>query len=105
MLNVFTRASGSRDYGGLSVTKKAKEIYDQLIERIEEGVVGDADSYSRSCFLNCCNNMHGTGFDRKEALVMAVSADVCCVSLYRFCQLSLLNQQTRHLILDSYVRR
>ena len=74
VINGFAKASG-KEYGGMNVVKKAKEIYDRLMEQMTNGVIHcAADPVANSCFLNCCANMHGTRAERKEALVMAIKA-------------------------------
>jgi len=74
IINAFAQASG-RENGGLSTVKKAQEIYEKLIDQMKEGIIyGRADPFANSCFLNCCANMRGTGSERKEALVIAITA-------------------------------
>lgn len=75
VLNAFARASGNRYHGGLHLVVQAKDIYERLLEQIEEGVIsGKADTYANSCFLNCCANLFGRAPERRQALVLAITA-------------------------------
>lgn len=74
VINAFSRASG-KDSGGLTAVKRAKEIYERLIDRMKNGVIhGAADPFANSCLLNCCANVYGSSTARKEALVTAIDA-------------------------------
>ncbi|KAL9185813.1 hypothetical protein ACHAXT_003590 [Thalassiosira profunda] len=74
VLNAFARASG-QSYGGIHTVEKAKEIYDKLLRQRKEGAIDDdADPFANSCFLNCCANVHGTQSEKKEALILAITA-------------------------------
>ncbi|KAL7543896.1 hypothetical protein ACHAXR_013419 [Thalassiosira sp. AJA248-18] len=74
VLNAFARSSG-KEYGGIHIVKKAKEVYEKLIGQMSEGVIyGDADPFANSCFLNCCANVNGTRSEKKEALILAITA-------------------------------
>lgn len=74
VINGFAVASG-KDYGGMHTVKKAKDVYDTLIDRTKNGAIyGDADPVANSCFLNCCANIYGTRSERREALIMAITA-------------------------------
>mmetsp|Transcript_362 Transcript_362/g.766 ORF Transcript_362/g.766 Transcript_362/m.766 type:complete len:1073 (+) Transcript_362:98-3316(+) len=74
VINGFAKASGT-EYGGMSTVKKAKEVYDRLIQQKEIGVIyGESDPVANSCFLNCCANIYGTRAERKEALILAIKA-------------------------------
>ena len=74
VINGFAKASGT-EYGGMNIVKKAKEVYDRLIEQKESGAIyGASDPVANSCFLNCCANIYGTRAERKEALIMAIKA-------------------------------
>ncbi|KAL3783214.1 hypothetical protein ACHAW5_004684 [Stephanodiscus triporus] len=73
VINAFARASG-KDYGGLPAVKKAKELYDSLIDQMKNGVVHGADPFANSCLLNCCANVYGSLSEKKEALVIAIHA-------------------------------
>jgi len=74
VINGFAKASGT-EYGGMSIVKKAKEVYDRLIEQKQSGAIrGASDPVANSCFLNCCSNIYGTRAERKEALIMAIKA-------------------------------
>ncbi|KAL7459706.1 hypothetical protein ACHAWC_011914 [Mediolabrus comicus] len=74
VINGFAVASG-KEYGGMHTVKKAKEVYDTLIDRTKNGAIyGDADPVANSCFLNCCANIYGTRSERREALIMAITA-------------------------------
>jgi hypothetical protein len=54
--------------------KRAKEIYDSLIDQMKNGAIyGAADPFANSCLLNCCANIYGSRAEKKEALVTAVS--------------------------------
>ena len=74
VINGFAKASG-KEYGGMSIVRKAKEVYDRLIQQKESGAIyGASDPVANSCFLNCCANIYGTRAERKEALIMAIKA-------------------------------
>lgn len=74
VINGFAKASG-KEYGGMDTVKRAKEVYDRLIDQMDSGVIyGAADPVANSCFLNCCANIYGTRAERKEALIMAIKA-------------------------------
>ena len=76
VINAFALASG-KEYGGLPAVEKAKEIYHELVEKMANGLIrGEADCYANSCLLNCCANIHGTGAEKRMALVIAVSDDL-----------------------------
>ena len=78
VINAFARASG-KDYGGLPAVKRAKEIYDSLIDQMKNGAIyGAADPFANSCLLNCCANIYGSRAEKKEALVTAVSVMSIC---------------------------
>jgi len=78
VINAFARASG-KDYGGLPAVKRAKEIYDSLIDQMKNGAIhGAADPFANSCLLNCCANIYGSRVAKKEALVTAVSVMSIC---------------------------
>eukprot|EP00984_Skeletonema_dohrnii_P014478 scaffold6088_cov140-Skeletonema_dohrnii-CCMP3373.AAC.16 len=74
VINGFAKVSGT-EYGGMKTVKKAKEVYDRLIEQKKRGVIyGESDPVANSCFLNCCANIYGTRAERKEALILAIKA-------------------------------
>jgi pentatricopeptide repeat protein len=74
VINGFARAAG-KEYGGMHAVKKAKEVYDRLIEQIKSGeIYGRADPVASSCFLNCCANIYGTRSERRETLILAIKA-------------------------------
>ena len=54
--------------------EKAKEIYNELVDKMTSGLIhGEADCYVNSCLLNCCANIYGTRAEKRGALVTAVS--------------------------------
>ena len=74
VINAFARASG-KEYGGLHSVEKAKEIYNELVDKMTSGLIrGEADCFANSCLLNCCANIYGTGSEKRVALVTAVNA-------------------------------
>lgn len=76
VINAFARASG-KDYGGLHAVEKAKEIYNELVDKMTSGLIhGEADCYANSCLLNCCANIYGTRTEKRVALVTAVSDEL-----------------------------
>ncbi|KAL7555052.1 hypothetical protein ACHAWF_018646 [Thalassiosira exigua] len=74
VITSYARASGNED-GGIHVVKKAKAVYEKLVGQVKEGAIhGGVDNYASSCFINCCANIHGTRREKKQALIMAITA-------------------------------
>jgi pentatricopeptide repeat protein len=74
VLNSYARASGKLD-GGIHIVEKAKQVYDHMIQQVEEGkLIGGSDAFANSSFLNCCANMNGPSGEKRQALVMAINA-------------------------------
>lgn len=75
VLNAYARESGDRECGGIATVKRAKEVYDRFIEKVDYGYLyGGTDSHCNAAFLNCCANVYGTRSERREALIMAIQA-------------------------------
>ncbi|KAL7506201.1 hypothetical protein ACHAXN_003480 [Cyclotella atomus] len=74
VINAYARASGKSD-GGIRVAEKAKVVYDQMIQRIEDGKLhGNIDAFANSCLLNCCANVSGPSTEKRAALIIAITA-------------------------------
>jgi pentatricopeptide repeat protein len=74
VINAYARASG-KSKEGIRVAEKAKEVYDHMIQQIENGKLqGNVDAFANSCLLNCCANVNGPSAEKRAALIIAITA-------------------------------